>query len=257
MSLQTVRKTQVDFCRSSHKKPTKLYHTVSRRVGKALREYEMIKDGDRVIVAVSGGKDSLALLEMLRYRQCFSPVRYELVVVFVDMDVPNFPREDLRTYLQEIGVPYFFEQADIVQDGTWDDVECYHCSQLRRKRLFQAAEREGCSKIALGHHMDDIAETILLNMCFRGDIAAMCPRQDLFSGRLSLIRPLAYIQEREIMTLSEQGWFPILPDHACPNDQQSQRVVLKEIIQRLEKENPVVKKNIIGSLRRIKKDYLP
>ena len=237
-------------------KVNNLYYRVSRRIGDAIGAYDMIQDGDRIVVAVSGGKDSLALLEMLKYRQRFAPVKYELLAVWIDMDIPGFPREELLSFFEQSGVPFMVQKGDIVRNGKWEDVNCYYCSQLRRKLLFQLADREGFNKISLGHHLDDIAQTILLNMCYRAEIGAMCPKQEMFGGKLTIIRPLAYVHEWEIVELVGQGRVADLKGHACPNDQRSKRVMFKEIIQRLEQETPGTKKNILRSLTNIKKDYL-
>ncbi len=233
-----------------------LYYKISRRVGDAIGDYQMIADGDRIIVAVSGGKDSMALLEMLKYRQRFAPVHYELLAVWIDLDIPGFPKAALSDFMCQAKIPFYIESADIVQSGRWEDVNCYHCAQLRRKLLFQIAEKEGFNKIALGHHLDDIAETILLNMCYRAEIGAMCPKQVLFDGKVTIIRPLAYVHEWEVRELVEQGYVVNLQGHACPNDQRSKRVMFKEIIERMARENPGVKKNIVRSLQNIKKEYL-
>lgn len=233
-----------------------LYYKISRKVGDAIGDYEMIQDGDRILLAVSGGKDSMALLEMLRYRQRFAPVKYDVTAVWIDLAIPGFPKQELIDFIKSQGIPFYMESADIVGTGRWEDVNCYHCAQLRRKLLFQIADREGFNKIAFGHHLDDIAETILLNMCYRAEIGAMCPRQEIFSGKITMIRPLAYVHESEIRALVEEGKVVNLKGHACPNDQRSKRVMFKEIIQRIEQENPGVKINIVNSLKNIKKDYL-
>lgn len=233
-----------------------LYYKISRRVGDAIGDYGMIREGDRIILAISGGKDSMALLEMLKYRQRFAPVKYDLLAVWIDLSIPGFPRQELHDVMRETGVPFYTESADILQGGRWEDVNCYHCAQLRRKLLFQIADREGFNKIAFGHHLDDIAETILLNMCYRAEIGAMCPKQEIFEGKITIIRPLAYVHEYEIKELVEQGKIINLKGHACPNDQRSKRVLFKEIIQRIERENSGVKQNILNSLKNIKKDYL-
>ena len=118
-------------------KKNNLYYKISRQVGDAICAYDMIQDGDRIVVAVSGGKDSMAVLEMLKYRQRFAPVKYDLMAVWIDMDIPGFPREELINFLEKSGIRFIVEKADIVQGGKWEDVNCYYCSQLRRKLLFQ------------------------------------------------------------------------------------------------------------------------
>jgi len=257
---QTFRKKKGDghfFVKKRNEKSVRhLFYRISRRVGDAIGAYSMIEDGDRIVVAISGGKDSMALLDMLRYRQRFAPVKYELLAVWIDMDIPGFPRAELTAFMKKADVPFMVEKGDSVQGGRWEDVNCYHCAQLRRKLLFQLADRQGFNKIALGHHLDDLAETILLNMFYRAEIGAMCPKQEMFGGRITIIRPLAFVHEQEIEELVRQGKAVSFEGHACPNDQRSKRGLFREIIQRLEQENPGVKKNILRSLSNIRKDYL-
>ncbi|HSA30281.1 MAG TPA: ATP-binding protein [Candidatus Omnitrophota bacterium] len=233
-----------------------LYYYISRKVGDAIGDYGMISDGDRILVAVSGGKDSMTLLEMLRYRQRFAPVKYELLALYVDMGVPGFPVDQMKKHFKNIGVPLIVEPADILQGGDWSDVNCYYCSQLRRKTLFQLADKNGCRKIALGHHLDDIVETILMNMCYRGEIGAMCPNQEMFEGAITIIRPLAYVHEKDIIRLLEQGK-TMRFEGQCPNDRASKRTFFKGIVSQLEADDHAVKKNILKSLRNIKHEYLP
>lgn len=233
-----------------------LYYSVSRKVGDAIGDYDMISDGDKILIAVSGGKDSMALLEMLRCRQSFAPVRYELLALYVDMGVPGFPVEQMTEYFRQINVPLIVEQADILQGKGWNDVNCYHCSQLRRKTVFQIAEKNGCSKIALGHHLDDIVETILMNMCYRAEIGAMCPKQEMFDGQMTIIRPLAYVHEKDIIRLLKLGK-TMRFEGQCPNDRDSKRTFFKGIVSQLEEDLHVVKTNILNSLRNIKHEYLP
>ncbi len=233
-----------------------LYYCVSRKVGDAIGDYDMISDGDKILIAVSGGKDSMALLEMLRYRKSFAPVRYDLLALYVDMGVPGFPVEPMKEHFRQIDVPLIVEQADILQGKDWSDVNCYYCSQLRRKTLFQIAEKNGCGKIALGHHLDDIVETILMNMCYRAEIGAMCPKQEMFDGQMTIIRPLAYVHEKDIIRLLELGK-TMRFEGQCPNDRDSKRTFFKGIVSQLEEDLHVVKTNILNSLRNIKHEYLP
>jgi len=241
---------------SSHTKKKNLYYQISRRIGDAIGDYGLIEEGDRIIVAVSGGKDSMALLEMLKYRQRFAPVKYDLLAVWIDLEIPGFPRQELLDFLKASGIPFEVEQAKIAPGGRWEEVNCYHCSSLRRKLLFQMAGRLGFNKIAFGHHLDDMAQTILLNMCFRAEIGAMCAKQEMFGGLLTIIRPLAYVREEDIRELSDQGLVKSFKGHACPNDQRSKRVLFKEWLDRLEEVNDGVPKNILRSLSNIRKDYL-
>ena len=146
---------------------TQQMNFISKRVGNAIADYDMMQDGDKIMVAVSGGKDSLSLLQVMQYRQSFIPVGLEIVAVHVDGGMPDFPMEQMIGYFKEWGVAYHIEKADLLKGKTWETIDCYQCSRERRKVLFELADKMGCNKIALGHHMDDIVETILLNMFYK------------------------------------------------------------------------------------------
>lgn len=228
---------------------------ISKRVGKAIMDYSMLAEGDKIAVAVSGGKDSLTLLRILKDRQAFVPIKYDILAVHVDMGYPCQHPKILAEYFKRIGVAYHIEKIDILKGKTRKDISCFWCSWNRRKALFTVADRFGCSKVALGHHHDDIVETMLLNLFFHGEISAMAPKQELFKGKIVLIRPLAYVEEHRIVKFAKTLDFP---HHkcACPNSLTSNRTKMTEILTDLEKICPDVKKNIFRSLQRIKKDYL-
>jgi len=227
---------------------------ISKGMGKAIMDYKMITEGDKILVAVSGGKDSLTMLRVLNDRRAFVPIKYDLLAVHIDMDPRQKPKA-LVEYLKKSGVDYHIEKIDVFKGEKRKDINCFWCSWNRRKALFQAAERLGCTKVALGHHMDDIAETMLLNLFFQGEISAMNPKQELFKGKITIIRPLAYVEENQIRKFSKQLNFPH-QKCACPNSVISNRTKVKKIIRDLEKINPDIKKNIFRSLKRIKKEYL-
>src|SRR4030042_347645 len=168
---------------------------ISKRIGKAIIDYNMLSDGDKIAVAVSGGKDSLTLLRVLNDRRKFVPIKYELLAVHVDMGYPCQHPKILGEYFTNLGIKYHIEKIDILKGKTRKDISCFWCAWNRRKALFEAANKFGCTKVALGHHKDDIIETILLNMFFQGEISAMSPRQELFKGKIVIIRPLAYVDE--------------------------------------------------------------
>jgi len=228
---------------------------ISKRVGKAIMDYKMLSEGDRIIVAVSGGKDSLTMLKVLKDRQSFVPIKYELLAVHIDMGYPCQHPKILSEYFKKNGVDYHIEKIDILKGKTRKDISCFWCSWNRRKALFEVANRFGCTKVALGHHHDDIIETMLLNLFFQGEISAMSPRQELFGGKIVIIRPLAYVEEDLIRRFARTLDFP---HHkcACPNSVTSKRTMMENIIKDLEKICPDVKKNIFRSLKRVKKDYL-
>ena len=229
---------------------------ISKKVGKAIMDYNMLTEGDKICVAVSGGKDSLTLLKMLQERRKFVPIKYDLLAVHVDMGYPCQHPKILAEYFKKQGVEYHIEKINILKPGqTRKDISCFWCSWNRRKALFQVADRFGCTKVALGHHQDDIIETILMNMFFQGEISAMKPNQELFEGKITIIRPMAYVDEDMIVKFAKALSFP---HHkcACPNSITSARTKMTEIIKELKKICPEVKTNIFRSVKRIKSEYL-
>jgi tRNA 2-thiocytidine biosynthesis protein TtcA len=228
---------------------------ISKRVGKAIMDYQMLAEGDKVLVAVSGGKDSLTLLRVLNDRRAFVPIKYELLAGHIDMGYPCHHPKILAEYFKKHQINYHIEKIDILQGKTRKEISCFWCSWNRRKALFEVADRFGCTKVALGHHHDDIVETMLLNLFFHGEISAMSPKQLLFKGKIVIIRPLAYTEEEMILRFARQADFP---HHkcVCPNSLTSRRTKIGEILSELQRECPEVKKNIFRSLQRIKKDYL-
>ena len=232
-----------------------LEYFISKRVGKAITDYHMLDDGDKVAVAVSGGKDSLTLLRLLHDRKSFVPIKYEILAVHIDLGYPCQHPKILSEYFKKLGVNYHIEKVDILKGKTRKDITCFWCAWNRRKALFEVADRFGCNKVALGHHKDDIIETILLNMFFNGEISAMSPHQELFQGKLVLIRPLAYVEEDMIVRFAKEAGFPH-QKCVCPNSITSKRTKVTDIIKEMEKVCPDVKTNIFRSIKRIKKDYL-
>ena len=229
---------------------------ISKRVGKAIIDYKMISDGDKILVAVSGGKDSLTMLRVLNDRRAFVPIKYELLAVHIDMGYPCHHPKILSEYFKKYGIEYHIEKVPLLKPGqTRKDISCFWCSWNRRKALFEVANRFGCTKVALGHHKDDIIETMLMNIFFHGEISAMSPNQELFGGKIIIIRPLAYVDEDMIVKFAKELDFP---HHkcSCPNSITSNRTKITGIIQELKKICPDVKTNIFRSLKRIKADYL-
>ncbi|MFH0913033.1 MAG: ATP-binding protein [Candidatus Omnitrophota bacterium] len=229
--------------------------SISKRVGRAMTDYAMLSDGDKIAVAVSGGKDSLTLLRVLNDRKSFVPIKYELLAVHIDLGYPCQHPKILGAYFEKLKVNYHIEKVDILQGKTRKDISCFWCSWNRRKALFETANRFGCTKVALGHHKDDIVETILLNLFFHGEISAMSPKQELFNGKITIIRPLAYVEEEMIRRFAKLARFPH-EKCACPNSLTSSRTKITNIIKDLEKACPDVRTNIFRSVKRIKKDYL-
>ncbi|MCM8797769.1 MAG: tRNA 2-thiocytidine(32) synthetase TtcA [Candidatus Omnitrophica bacterium] len=229
---------------------------ISKRVGKAIMDYDMISDGDKILVAVSGGKDSLTLLRVLYDRRKFVPIKYNLLAVHIDMGYPCHHPKILSEYFKRHGIEYRIEKVNILKPGqTRKDISCFWCSWNRRRALFETAERFGCTKVALGHHKDDIIETTLMNLFFHGEISSMAPKQELFNGKIVIIRPLAYVEERLIVKFAKVADFP---HHkcSCPNSVTSNRTKVSRIIEELEKVNPDIRTNIFRATKRIKKEYL-
>lgn len=236
-------------------KPNKVAYFISKKVGKAIADYDMIAHGDKVAVAVSGGKDSLSLLQILNDRRRFVPIKYDLLAIHIDLGYPCMHPKLLGKYFEDNGYNYLIEKVDILQGKTRKDISCFWCAWNRRKAIFQLADKNGCSKIAFGHHKDDIVETILLNLFFHGSYSAMNPKQELFKGKITIIRPLAYVEEREIIKFARSLDFPH-EKCSCPNSVNSQRTHVDKIIRELEKTCPQIKTNIFRAIKRIKKDYL-
>ena len=229
--------------------------SISKRIGRAMTDYNMLSDGDKILVAVSGGKDSLTLLRILSDRRKFVLIKYELLAVHIDLGYPCQHPKILAEYFKTLGISYHIEKVDILKGKTREDISCFWCSWNRRKALFETANRFGCTKVALGHHKDDVVETILLNLFFHGEISAMSPKQELFDGKIVIIRPLVYVDEDMIVRFAKSAGFP---HHkcACPNSLTSKRTKMTEIIKDLKSFCPDVKTNIFRSVKRIKTDYL-
>jgi len=228
---------------------------ISKGMGKAIMDYKMLAPGDKIAVAVSGGKDSLTLLRLLIDRRAFAPIKYEVMAIHIDMGYPKTIASKLEKYFKKLNVEYKIIKSDILKNTPKSKINCFWCSWNRRRELFLAANKSGCTKIALGHHMDDIAETFLLNLFFQGEISTMKPKQELFKGKITLIRPLAYVQEKLIKRFAKDSKL----GHdtcVCPHSVTSNRARMGDIIKGLEKVCPDIKKNIFRSLKRVKRDYL-
>ncbi len=228
---------------------------VSKKVGRAIADYGLIEDGDMILVGVSGGKDSLVLFKILAERLSFVPIKYELIPVYVDLGYQSVDTIELSRYFAGLGFELIVKKSDILKDNSDIDLTCFWCSWNRRKVLFETALRLGCNKLAFGHHKDDIVQTILMNLLFEGQISAMGPKQEMFKGKLFIIRPLAYVEEKETEELSKFFRLPV-SSCICPAAQFSKRMLVKNFINELQQVCPSVKTNIFKSLQRIKQDYL-
>jgi tRNA 2-thiocytidine biosynthesis protein TtcA len=220
----------------------KLQKRLRRQVGHAIIDYDMIREGDRVMVCLSGGKDSYTLLEILRNLQRNAPVNFSLVAVNMDQKQPDFPEHVLPEYLDSIGAEYHILERDtysVVKEKTPEGkTTCALCSRLRRGSLYGFAEEIGATKIALGHHREDILETLFLNMFFGGSLKAMPPKLLSDDGRNIVIRPLAYAREADIAEFARLMEFPIIPCNLCGSQPNLQRQVVKEMLAEWEKTHP-------------------
>jgi len=230
-----------------------LYFT-TKKVGKAIWDYRMLKEGDKVLIGVSGGKDSLSLLRIMKERIKFVPITYEITACFVDMGFDWVNKDILIEHFEKEEIPYIIAPHPQGWNGK-EAFDCFWCSWNRRKVLFDLAHESGYTKIVFAHHMDDIIETMLLNLFFQGEIGTMRPYQEMFEGELAIIRPLAYVEEKEIVVLAKALKLPVIASE-CPNGKISKRSLVKGIVAELEKHNPNVKKNIFRSLQKVRKEYL-
>ena len=237
-----------------------LEHKLSRAVGKALGEFSMISEGDRVMVAVSGGKDSYTMLHLLRSMQRRAPIDFELVVVNIDQGHPGYPAQVLHDYMAKEGHAFHMISEDtysIVKEKVPEGkTTCSLCSRLRRGILYRVADELGCQKIALGHHRDDIIQTLLLNLLFAGKLSAMPAKFTADSGRHVVIRPLAYCAEEDIAAFSEAMQFPILPCNLCGSQENLQRKIVGKMIDDLEAKRPGTKTVMLAALGNVEPTQL-
>lgn len=238
----------------------KLRKRLRRNVGQAIADYNMIEDGDKVMVCLSGGKDSYTMLDILLNLQKHAPITFDIIAVNLDQKQPGFPEHVLPEYLASIGVPFHIIEKDtysivkeIVPEGK---TTCGICSRLRRGSLYGYARQNGITKIALGHHRDDIIETAFLNMFYGSKLKAMPPKLLSDDKTNILIRPLAYCKESDIIRYSDHQQFPIIPCNLCGSQENLQRQVIKDMLQGWEKQQPGRLENIFRSFQNISPSQL-
>ncbi|MGD9302012.1 MAG: ATP-binding protein [Desulfobacterales bacterium] len=227
-------------------------------MGKALHRYQMISDGDRIIVGISGGADSLTLIWMLIERLKRVPINYELFAVYIDPGYEGSFGESLKGYCSKLGFSVRVEYTDyglLAHSPENRENPCFLCSRLRRKRLFEIADELGCNKLALGHNKDDIIETLFLNICYAGEISTMVPSQTFFQEKFMVIRPLAFADEQLIRKFARDHRFPEFIN-TCPSAGHSKRKEMKTFLEQLYRINKKVKGNIFRAMSHVNSDYL-
>ncbi|WP_096527053.1 tRNA 2-thiocytidine(32) synthetase TtcA [Candidatus Nitrosoglobus terrae] len=238
----------------------KLQKRLRRLVGQAIEDFNMIEDGDRMMVCLSGGKDSYTLLDILLNLKKHAPISFELIAVNLDQKQPGFPEHLLPHYLESIGVPYHIVERDtysvvkrVIPEGK---TTCSLCSRLRRGILYGTAEKLGATKIALGHHRDDILATLFLNMFHGGTLKAMPPKLLSDNGKHIVIRPLAYCREKDITIYAKIKDFPIIPCNLCGSQPNLQRQTIKEMLQTWDKRFPGRLETMFRALQNVKPSHL-
>ncbi|AEG91801.1 tRNA 2-thiocytidine(32) synthetase TtcA [Ramlibacter tataouinensis] len=238
----------------------KLEKRLCRQVGQAIVDFNMIGEGDKVMVCLSGGKDSYGLLDILLKMQQRAPVRFEIVAVNLDQKQPGFPEHVLPQYLKALGVPFHIENQDtysIVKDKIPEGkTMCSLCSRLRRGILYRVADELGATKLALGHHRDDILQTFFLNMFFGGKLKAMPPKLVSDDGRHMVIRPLAYVAEKDLIRWAAYRQFPIIPCTLCGSQENLQRKQVAAMLQEWERKHPGRLENMFSALQNIVPSHL-
>jgi tRNA 2-thiocytidine biosynthesis protein TtcA len=238
----------------------KLEKRLLRDAGRAIADFRMIEDGDRILVGISGGKDSFTLLWALGRLQRRAPVKFSLVACNLDQGHPGFPAARLEAYLRAQGVEVVMLREDtysivkrLVPEGK---TACSVCSRLRRGILYNAAQELGCSKIALGHHRDDLVESLLMSMLFTGKMRSMPPRLRSDDGRNTVIRPLCYAAESDIAELARLAQFPIIPCDLCGSQENLQRRRVKALLSELESEHPGVRQSLLSAMGNVMPEHL-
>src|SRR5215510_899474 len=238
----------------------KVVKRLRRLTGQAIADFGMIENGDKVMVCLSGGKDSYALLDILLYLRQHAPIAFDVVAVNLDQKHPGFPAHVLPEYLERIGVPYRIEQQDtysvvkrVIPEGK---TMCSLCSRLRRGVLYRVAGELGATRIALGHHRDDILETFMLNLFYTGQLKAMPPKLRSDDGRHVVIRPLAYCEERDLAEYARIREFPIIPCNLCGSQENLKRVEAKRLLEEWEKRYPGRVETMLNSLRHVRPAHL-
>jgi tRNA 2-thiocytidine biosynthesis protein TtcA len=237
----------------------RLLERFARNVGRGINRFDMIGEGDRVLIGVSGGKDSLALSLALVERRKWVPVSYELFAAQVEWreyPATEEERSAVDAFYEKLGIPLTRIPAQIAPPSFRKKFSCYTCARNRKRILFNEAARVGARKIALAHHMDDIACTMMMNMFFHGELATMMPVQRFFGGKLEIIRPMCEVREREVVRLAARLALPTMPNR-CPNEERNCRGLMREILRQASHKNRNAVRNVYNSAWRVNTAYLP
>ncbi|MEW6259676.1 MAG: ATP-binding protein [Thermodesulfobacteriota bacterium] len=234
------------------------YKKLNRSVGWAIGAYQMIADGDRIAVGISGGKDSLTLLSILHRRLAYIPVRYDLFPVYIDPGFEPSSAPVIEAFCSELGLraDVVYSRNGIVAHSAENrENPCFLCARLRRKMLFERTVSLGCNKLALGHHKDDLIETFFINVMYSGQVCTIVPVQSFFGGAFTLIRPLAYSDEADIRTFAEKAGLPVVVN-ACPSASSSRRSEIKSLLNQFYRSNRKVRGNIFRALHHVNTDFM-
>ena len=234
------------------------YKSLNSLVGKAIHRYDMIRDGDRIAVGLSGGKDSLTLLWALAERRKRIRVHYDLFPIYVDPGFPGGFGNDLAMLCRQMDLALIIDHTDhgiVAHSPVNRENPCFLCARLRRKRLFEIADDNGCRILALGHNKDDVIETFFLNICYAGEISTMVPKQEFFGGRFTVIRPLAMVEEKHIRRFAVDQRFPSFAN-PCPSAGSTKRSEIKTMLEGLYRTNRKIKGNIYRAMSHVKPEYL-
>ena len=238
----------------------KLQKRIRRNVGTAITDYNMIEENDVVMACMSGGKDSFAMLDILISLQKVAPIKFEVIAVNLDQKQPGFPEHILPAYLDSLNIPYYIVDKDtysVVKEKIPEGkTTCGLCSRLRRGTLYSFAEKIGATKIALGHHMDDIVETLFLNMFHGARMKAMPPKLRSDDGRNVVIRPLTYCREKDLIAYAEHKSFPIIPCNLCGSQENLQRQAIKAMLDEWDKKTPGRVESVFKSLQNVSPSQL-
>lgn len=237
---------------------TSLKKRVDRAVGRAIHDWDMILENERILVGISGGRDSLALLNILFSIKKRAPVNFDILPVHIDAGFENSFAEELKYYVQKAYGTLKVEYKNygvVAHSDQNTENPCFLCSRLRRKRLFEIANEQDCKKIALGHNKDDIIETLFMNICYAGKIGTMKPRQSFFNGDLDIIRPLSYVEKKDIIRFGQLFDVPEFLNN-CPSAGKTKRGEIRDLLETLYTHNKHVKGNIFRSMSNIALDYL-